>query len=71
MADKIKTPFLMVLSGQEDVICNKAAKSFYDNSEVVDKTYIMYEDANHVPNWDASMWPMLAQDIIGFQDLHL
>ncbi len=47
VADKVRTPFLMVLGGKDTLVCNKAAKQFFENNELKDKDLIEYEDANH------------------------
>eukprot|EP00352_Strombidinopsis_acuminata_P000507 CAMPEP_0176339234 /NCGR_PEP_ID=MMETSP0126-20121128/607_1 /TAXON_ID=141414 ORGANISM="Strombidinopsis acuminatum, Strain SPMC142" /NCGR_SAMPLE_ID=MMETSP0126 /ASSEMBLY_ACC=CAM_ASM_000229 /LENGTH=65 /DNA_ID=CAMNT_0017682713 /DNA_START=1114 /DNA_END=1311 /DNA_ORIENTATION=+ len=44
---KIKTPFLMILAGQEQLVCNNAAKTFFEMTEVEDKDLVEYDDADH------------------------
>jgi len=40
VADKVKTPFFMVLAGKETLVCNKASRNFFENSALQDKNLI-------------------------------
>ena len=40
VADKVKTPFLMILAGKETLVCNKTSKNFFENSILKDKDLI-------------------------------
>jgi len=43
-----KTPFLMVLGGKENMTDNKAAKQFFETSEITDKDLVEYADMGHL-----------------------
>ena len=47
VADKVKTPFLMILGGKDTLVCNKKARDFFENNEGKDKDLIVYDDADH------------------------
>ncbi len=37
----------MIIGGKEQLVCNKASKSFFDLCEVQDKDVIEYDDGDH------------------------
>ena len=46
--EKVKTPFIIILGGQDQMIDNKAAKNFFDKTKVQDKDIITYDDLDHM-----------------------
>lgn len=47
VADKVKTPFMMILAGRDGLVCNKTSKMFFENNQLQDKVLIEYDDADH------------------------
>jgi esterase/lipase len=68
--DQVKTPFLMILGGKEQLVCNKAAKNFFDVSEVADKDLIEIDDGDHFMIQDGAYWETIANEIIGWYNTH-
>jgi esterase/lipase len=68
--DKVDLPLFMVLAGKEKVVDNKAAKNFYEITEIKDKALIEIDDACHQLTQDKEYWPMLTKDIISWLNVH-
>lgn len=66
VADKVSTPFLVLLAGKDGLVSNKAAKHFFENSMVTDKDLIEFDQADHSIIQDAEYWPSVAQEIISW-----
>ena len=69
--DKVSTPFIMFLAGQDDIVCNRAARNFFENCQVEDKDVIEYDEMSHFCFQDGEYWPQLANDIVSWQNTHL
>lgn len=67
------TPFLMILSGRDQVVDNRGSKDFFEiqSTKVKDKDLITYEDADHFLLLDNEYMPLVAKDLIGWFNTHV
>jgi len=61
----------MFLGGLETVVSNEAARNFYKESALLDKTMIQYDDADHAILTDREHWPLIAKDVISWVNAHI
>jgi esterase/lipase len=69
--DKVKTPFIMILSGKDQVVKNCYAKDFFDICPLGDKDVVTYEDADHFLMMDNEFFPLVTKDLIGWFNTHI
>lgn len=60
----------MILGGKDNVICNKAAKNFFELVLTEDKAIVNYDDLDHMIIHDAEYLPLITNDLIGFFNTH-
>lgn len=72
-AEKVQTPFIMILGGKDTVVDNKAAKEYFDttSSKITDKDIVMYEDGDHFMSLDNEFSPLLIKDLIAWYNIHI
>lgn len=63
---------MMILAGKEHdgVICNKAAKNFFEMAPIEDKAIVQYDDLDHMILHDNEYLSLIARDLIGFYNTH-
>jgi len=67
---KADLPFLMVLAGKEDAVCNDTARSFYETSKQEKKELIMYDSCCHRGvTSDREYWPLISKDTIRWMNM--
>lgn len=57
--DKVNTPFLMILGGQDKIVDNKKSTNFFDMVKVQDKDVITYDDMDHLMFIDGEYLPFI------------
>ncbi|TNV79264.1 hypothetical protein FGO68_gene7195 [Halteria grandinella] len=72
-AEKIETPFIMILGGKDTVVDNKAAKDFFNltSSKITDKDIVVYDDGDHFMALDNDYSSMLIKDLIAWYNTHI
>lgn len=60
----------MILGGNDNMICNKSAKNFFDAVSFEDKAIVNYDDLDNMIIHDAEYLPMIVRDVAGFFDTH-
>jgi esterase/lipase len=68
---EVTTPFMVHMGGREKEVCNKTIKSWYETTDIVDKTVVEYDEACHLLLQDKEYWPMVTKDVITWFDTHL
>ncbi|CDW71931.1 UNKNOWN [Stylonychia lemnae] len=68
--DKIITPLIMILGGNENVVCNKTAKQAFDLFPIEDKAIITYDELDHFIIQDAEYLNLIVNDLISFFNTH-
>ena len=67
----IKTPFLLVTAGQDDICCSEEAKAFFNNCAIDDKTLLEIADASHSLVRDKQYASIVVNETVSWQNLHL
>lgn len=72
-AENVKTPFIMILGGRDQIVHNKASKEFFDvsSSKLTDKDIVTYEDGDHFMLLDNEFSPLIVKDLIGWFNTHI
>lgn len=72
-AEKIDTPFIMILGGRDQVVNNRASKEFFDitSAKVTDKDVVTYDDGDHFMVLDNEFSPLIAKDLIAWFNTHI
>ena len=71
LCQEVKTPFLMITSGKDDVCCSQEAKKFYELCPYTDKQLIEINDACHLIIQDREYASMTIRETISWQNMHL